>query len=148
MLARGRPSKVVAKVASDPRKPGGLTAVRPGKEAAFLAPSRSASCPGVGPRAEERLAAVGIETIGAIAALDDEALRTGLQRRGRQRAARPGTRDRPARPLEVSTERISLSQEETFARDVGDLERLHDELRRQATGSPRTCAGAGRWLGP
>src|SRR5579884_1293606 len=31
-------SKVVAKVASDRRKPGGLTVVRPGREAAFLAP--------------------------------------------------------------------------------------------------------------
>jgi len=30
-------SKVVAKVASDRRKPGGLTVVRPGREAAFLA---------------------------------------------------------------------------------------------------------------
>ena len=30
--------KVVAKVASDRRKPGGLTVVRPGREAAYLAP--------------------------------------------------------------------------------------------------------------
>ena len=36
------------------------------------------------------------------------------------------------RPLEVSTERISISSEETFERDVGDVERLHDELRRMA----------------
>ena len=34
--------------------------------------------------------------------------------------------------LEVSTERISISNEETFERDIGDLERLHDELRRMA----------------
>ena len=36
------------------------------------------------------------------------------------------------RPLELSTERISISNEETFERDVGDVERLHDELRRMA----------------
>ena len=36
------------------------------------------------------------------------------------------------RRLEVSTERISISQEETFARDISDPERLHDELRRMA----------------
>ena len=36
------------------------------------------------------------------------------------------------RELETSTERISISQEETFARDIADRERLHDELRRMA----------------
>ena len=36
------------------------------------------------------------------------------------------------RPLEMSVERISISQEETFSRDVSDPERLHDELRRMA----------------
>jgi DNA polymerase IV len=32
----------------------------------------------------------------------------------------------------MSSERISISNEETFAEDLGDRERLHDELRRQA----------------
>src|SRR5262249_47672201 len=36
------------------------------------------------------------------------------------------------RVLELSTERISISQEETFPQDVGDTERLHDELQRMA----------------
>ena len=36
------------------------------------------------------------------------------------------------RQLEVSVERISISVEETFPRDVGDVERLHDELTRMA----------------
>ena len=68
-------SKVVAKVASDRRKPGGLTVVRPGKEAEFLAPFPIRILPGIGPRAEERLVAVGIKTIGDIAALEDDDLR-------------------------------------------------------------------------
>ena len=38
------------------------------------------------------------------------------------------------RRLELSVERISISNEETFARDIGDPERLHDELRRMAVG--------------
>src|SRR5437016_2843626 len=63
--------KVVAKVASDRRKPGGLTVVPPGREAAFLAPFDVRLLPGVGPRAEQRLRAAGVETIGALAALDD-----------------------------------------------------------------------------
>jgi DNA polymerase-4 len=124
-------SKVVAKIASDRRKPGGLTVVRPGREAAFLAPFPIRLLPGVGPKAEERLVAVGIETIGRLAALHDDELRAlfrgvvGNQLRDRARGIDP-------RRLEVSVERISISCEETFPQDVGDPERLHDELIRMA----------------
>ncbi len=124
-------SKVVAKIASDRRKPGGLTAVRPGHEAAFLAPLPIRILPGVGPRAEVRLIAAGVETIGALAATDDVTLRrflpgkVGALLRERAQGIDP-------RPLETSSERISISHEETFARDVGDPEKLHDELRRMS----------------
>lgn len=124
-------SKVVAKVASDRRKPGGLTVVRPGTEAAFLAPFPIRILPGIGPRAEERLVALGIRTIGDIAALGDDDLGHALAGKvGRELRAR--ARGIDPRPLEVSTERISISQEETFERDIADPERLHDELRRMA----------------
>src|SRR5215831_10792893 len=66
--------KVVAKVASDRRKPGGLTVVPPGREAAFLAPFDVRLLPGIGPRAEERLHRTGIETIGQLARLSDAEL--------------------------------------------------------------------------
>jgi DNA polymerase-4 len=125
-------SKVVAKVASDRRKPGGLTVVRPGKEAEFLAPFPIRILPGIGPRAEERLVAVGIKTIGDIAALDDDALRGGVLSGKVGRELRDRARGIDRRTLEVSTERISVSQEETFERDIADPERLHDELRRMA----------------
>jgi len=49
------PCKVVAKVASDARKPGGLTVVVPGQEAAYLAGLDVRRLPGVGPKAEQRL---------------------------------------------------------------------------------------------
>src|SRR5215203_695084 len=42
--------KVVCKVASDRRKPGGITVVPPGREAAFLAPFPLRRLPGVDPR--------------------------------------------------------------------------------------------------
>src|SRR5438046_2668009 len=110
-------SKVVAKVASDRRKPGGLTIVRPGREAAFLAPLAIRLLPGIGPRAEAKLLASGIETIGELAALGDGELRAlmpgkvGLMVRDRARGIDP-------RQLDVSVERISISVEETFAQDV------------------------------
>jgi len=120
-------SKVVAKVASDRRKPGGLTVVRPGREASFLAPFPIRVLPGVGPRAEERLVAAGVETVGALAVLSDEALRAFLPGRVGT-VVRDRARGVDPRPLEVSVERISISVEETFPRDVGDAERLHAEL--------------------
>src|SRR5712691_1140481 len=59
------PCKVVAKVGSDARKPGGLTVVVPGQEAAFLAALDVRKLPGVGPKAETRLRAAGVDTVGA-----------------------------------------------------------------------------------
>ena len=125
------PCKVVAKVASDARKPGGLVVVPSGKEAAFLAPLAVRRLPGVGPKAEERLGGAGIETIGDLAALTDDDLRrlvpgsVGTMLRDRARGIDP-------RKLELDAERISISVENTFERDVSDRERLHDELRGMA----------------
>src|SRR6478736_3777868 len=71
-------AKGVCKVASDRRKPGGITVVPPGREAAFLAPLATRILPGVGPRADERLAAAGIATLGGLASLSDAELRAVL----------------------------------------------------------------------
>ena len=89
-------SKVVAKVASDTRKPGGITVVLPGRERAFLGPLAVRKLPGVGPRGAERLARAGIDTVGGLAAVDDETLAHAASRQGRPHAARPRARDRPA----------------------------------------------------
>jgi DNA polymerase-4 len=123
--------KVVCKIASDRRKPGGLTVVPAGREAAFLAPFPVRRLPGVGPRAEERLRAGAVETIGDLAALPDERLRRllpgklGPLLRDRARGIDP-------RPLELTSETVSVSAEETFERDIEDIERLREELRRLA----------------
>jgi DNA polymerase IV len=134
-------SKVVAKIASDRRKPAGLTVIRPGSEARFLAPLPIRILPGVGPRAEERLVAAGVETIGDLAQLADDDLlirgKVGTMLRDRARGIDP-------RALEVSVERISISNEETFPQDVGDPERLHDELRRMAARLAEHLRGRGQ----
>ena len=132
-------SKVVAKVASDRRKPGGLTVVRPGREAAFLAPFPIRVLPGRRPPLRR--------AAGRSRGRDDR--RPRRDRRPELARILPGkvgrlVRDRARgidpRPLEVSTERISISNEETFERDVGDVERLHDELRRMAVRLARAPA--------
>ncbi len=126
------PCKVVAKIGSDARKPGGLTVVVPGQEAAFLAPFDVRKLPGVGPKAEVRLRTAGVDTIGALAAMTDESLHAvlpgsvGKLLRDRARGIDP-------RGLEPAAARISISVENTFERDLVDRERLHDELRGMAT---------------
>ncbi len=124
-------TKVVAKVASDRRKPGGITVVLPGREGAFLAPLAVRKLPGVGPRSAERLARAGIETVGALAALDDDELRTLMPGKV-GRLLRDRARGLDTRRLETAIERISISNEETFPRDIDDSALLHAELRRMA----------------
>jgi DNA polymerase IV len=123
--------KVVAKVASDRRKPGGLTVVPPGREASFLAPFHVRLLPGVGPRSENRLREAGVATIGALAALDDAALRRLLPGKV-GRLLRDRALGIDPRGLETQVERVSISTEETFERDIADLDQLHAELRRMA----------------
>jgi DNA polymerase IV len=123
--------KVVAKIASDRRKPAGLTVVPTGREAGFLAPFEIRRLPGVGPRSEERLLRAGVTTIGELAVLDEPSLRRllpgkiGTLLHERARGIDP-------RPLETSVETVSISHEETFDQDVADRRELKDELRRMA----------------
>jgi DNA polymerase-4 len=125
-------TKVVAKVASDRRKPGGITVVPAGREAAFLAPFPVRLLPGLGPRAEERLLGAGIELIGGLAALDDDDLNRVLPGKiGRLLRDRANGVD-PRRLERSAPENVSISQEETFPRDVVDRAQLHAELRRMA----------------
>ncbi len=123
--------KVVAKVASDRRKPGGITVVPAGREASFLAPFQVRLLPGVGPRAEARLAGAGIGLIGQLAALTDAEL-TRLLPGKVGRLLRERARGVDPRPLELTAKSVSIGHEETFERDVSDRERLHEELRRMA----------------
>jgi DNA polymerase-4 len=136
-------SKVVAKIASDYRKPAGLTVVPAGSEAGFLAPFAVRRLPGVGPKAEQRLVAAGVETIGGLAALDDGDLRRLLPG-SVGRVLRDRARGIDQRELELSTERISISVENTFERDLTDRAQLYGELRGMAEQVARHLASNGQ----
>ena len=125
--------KVVAKIGSDVRKPGGITVVPPGGEAAFLAPLPVRALPGVGPKA------AGAARRGrrdddrrCWRRSDDRRLaallpgRVGVELRLRARGIDP--RPVAAEPAEA----VSISNEETFAADIGDREALHADLRAMA----------------
>lgn len=123
-------NKQVAKVASDFDKPGGLTVVRPGEEAAFLAPLPARALWGVGPVTAERLANMGVHTVGELAALPDEVLRASFGRHGPDLGRR--ARGIDDGPIVVEHERKSISQERTFDRDIAELRPLKQHLWRMS----------------
>ncbi len=120
-------SKLVAKVASDMRKPDGLVVVPPGEEAAFLAPLPVRRLWGVGPKMEEALAKLGIVTIGDLAAVPPGRLERRLGTHGHdlQALARGGDeRDVVAQGEGAK----SLGQEHTYGEDTADPQRLRATL--------------------
>jgi DNA polymerase-4 len=122
--------KMVAKIASDMRKPDGLTVVAPGTERAFLAPLPVGRLWGIGPKTLPRLEAAGIATIADIAALDDDACYALFGRGGRE--FRDLARGIDDRIVDGSRERKSISTEETFEYDVRDEAQILELLRVQA----------------
>ncbi|MEJ2208630.1 MAG: DNA polymerase IV [Anaerolineae bacterium] len=138
-------NKLVAKVASDHDKPGGLTVVRPGQEAAFLAPLPVRALWGIGPVTAQKLAAMGIETVEALARLDEATLVARFGQHGADMARM--ARGIDERPIETEHEVKSISQERTFRRDLSDPELLARHLWQQCQEvarrleSAEMCAG-------
>jgi DNA polymerase-4 len=120
----------VAKVASDLEKPDGLVVVDPGGEAAFLAPLPVERLWGVGRVTARALDALGIRTIGQLAAVPPALLEARLGAAGRELA--PLARGEDTRPVTPWTPPKSVGAEETFASDQRDLGRLAATLRQQA----------------
>ena len=111
-------NKVVAKIATDMRKPHGLTVVPPGTEEAFLAPLEVRKIPGVGPKTEAHLAAMGIATVGQLAAIPAALLAREFGAWGPRLAQLARGIDEA--PVEVGWERKSVGGETTFLRDTDD----------------------------
>lgn|SRR5208337_1573010 len=68
------PSKLVAKIASDFKKPDGLTVVEPAAIQEFLDPMPVRKIPGIGKKTETALFELGIRTIGELARYDIQVL--------------------------------------------------------------------------
>jgi DNA polymerase-4 len=119
-------NKLVAKVASDLRKPDGLVIVAPGEEAAFLAPLPVTRLWGVGPRIRQALADYGVTTIGQLAAVPPETLRRRFGRMGYELSQRALGIDRSR----VSSGQApkSIGHEHTFDTDVTDRSGLDGTL--------------------
>lgn len=117
------PSRTIAKIASDFRKPDGLTIVVPSAARDFLSPLPVRKIPGVGKKAEGMLFEMGIRTIGDLARQDVQVL---IGRFGRsavslhQLSCGIDCSGVPERSGEIK----SISRETTFETDTDDPEYL------------------------
>jgi len=119
-------NKLVAKIASDKDKPGGLTVVRPGQEAEFLSDLPVRVLWGVGPVTAQKLAGMGVETVGELAQLSEEELRERFGKHGAGMARQARGIDQ--RPVVTHHEAKSVSQERTFTHDLNKLNHLKKRL--------------------
>lgn len=133
-------NKLVAKVASDRDKPGGLTVVRPGEEAAFLAPLPVRALWGIGPVTAQKLSSMSVETVGHLARLDEAILVAQFGQHGAEMARM--ARGLDDRPVITEHEVKSISQERTFRRDLVDPELLARHLWQQCQEVARRLEGA------
>jgi DNA polymerase-4 len=120
------PNKFLAKLASDHGKPDGLVVVPADGVAAFLAPLPVGRIWGVGAKGEKRLHALGIQTIGQLAAFPDGGLVDHFGEVGRHVWLLANGRD--DRLVVPDREAKSLSTETTFAQDIGDRRVLRNWL--------------------
>jgi len=134
-------NKLVAKVASDRDKPGGLTVVRPGEEAAFLAPLPVRVLWGVGPVTAGKLAGMDVTTVGELAQVPERELQRRFGKHGLAMARH--ARGQDERPVVTEHEIKSVSQETTFARDVIDAETLRRQVWQLSQGVAQRLKKAG-----
>ncbi|MBP7960825.1 MAG: DNA polymerase IV [Caldilineaceae bacterium] len=106
--------------------PNSVTVVPTGMEAAFLAPLPSRALWGVGPKTGERLAELGMHTIGDIAAWDEADLARRFGKHGEALARHAKGID--DRPIVTEYETKSVSRETTFSQDETDAARLDETL--------------------
>jgi DNA polymerase-4 len=119
-------TKLVAKIASDLRKPDGLVVVPAGGEAAFLAPLPIWRLWGVGPQTQAALAELGAGTIGELAAIPVDTLVRRLGQHGAELHDRALGIDRS--PVSGDAAAKSVSHEHTFSVDTTDQERIEATL--------------------
>jgi len=131
------PNKLLSKLASDFKKPDGLTLIRESEKIAFLRPLPVRSLHGVGKVTEENLHRVGIHTVGDLQDYSGD-LRALVGSWGPElKRFAMGEDDRP---LDLSDEVKSISSESTFLRDTDDRPTLRACLKEQAEDVARSLA--------
>jgi DNA polymerase IV len=119
-------NKLLAKIASDMQKPDGITVITEAEIRTRIWPLPVRKLRGVGPKTEERLSKMGIETIGDLAAVPSETL---MERFGRSSGAylNEAANGIDESPL-VNWKPKTMSRETTFQHDVADRQVLFRTL--------------------
>jgi nucleotidyltransferase/DNA polymerase involved in DNA repair len=120
------PNMFIAKVASDLRKPDGLTICEAGQEQTFLAPLPVKKLWGVGPKTEAHLQKLGFATIGQLAQCSQKLLAEKLGKWGAHLWELANGID--DRPVEDWGPRKSISQEHTYDQDVADMKSVEKTI--------------------
>lgn len=146
------PNKLIAKMASEFNKPNGISIVQPGDLQDLIWPLDCRKINGVGPKAEARLLAHGIRTIGELA---QRPLPWLMQQFGRSYGAwlHDAAWGRDERAVVTESEPVSMSRETTFERDLhavhdrAELGRIFTALCEQVAGDLQRKGYAGRTIG-
>ena len=137
------PNKLMAKIASDLDKPDGFFVLNEENWFEAVGAKPAKLLPGVGPRTDERLRAIGIETVAQLAEADLRQLESTF---GPRHGA--GLRDRArgvgSTNLNEEVRRKSESRETTFPQDVMDRQILRDTVERLARSVCESLAANGR----
>ena len=116
------PNKLLSKIASELDKPDGITVLMADEIEARIWPLAVRKINGIGPKASAKLATLGIETVGELAAFDPAQL---IAQFGKSFGAwlHEAAHGRDNRPVVTFSEPVSISRETTFERD---LHAVHD----------------------
>jgi DNA polymerase-4 len=138
------PNKFLAKIASDWRKPDGLFVIQPQDVDQFLPPLPVGRLPGVGKVMEEKLQAMGVNTVGHLREIEQALLERRFGRYGARlyQLAR-GVDHHPVSPDRPT---MSVSAEDTFEHDVplGELGPMIRRLAEKTWAASRKTERVGR----
>ena len=134
-------TKLVAKIASDLRKPDGLVVVPPGDEATFLAPLAIGRLWGVGEKTAAALAEYSVRTIGDLAALPADLIERRFGKHGASLVER--SRGIDSDPVHEGDPAKSVGHEHTFDIDTRDPEVIERTLLAMAEGVSGRLRSAG-----
>ncbi|HEY6146208.1 MAG TPA: DNA polymerase IV [Thermoanaerobaculia bacterium] len=124
------PNKFLAKIASGWKKPDGLTVIAPERVESFLQKLPVDALWGVGPKTAAKLRAAGIARLVDVRTAADEVLRGAVG--SYAEALRRLSFGEDDRAVEPNRERKSVGSEQTYARDLSDLDRIREEIRTRA----------------
>jgi DNA polymerase-4 len=134
-------TKLVAKIASDLRKPDGLVVVPVGEESAFLAPLQIGRLWGVGEKTAAALREYSVRTIGDLAALPPDLLVRRFGKHGASLVDR--ARGIDPDPVHDGDPAKSVGHEHTFEVDTSDPEVIERTLLAMAEGVAGRLRSAG-----